>query len=146
MVMFLAGSCQCCKGTAVEAVPQGDDRIIFRSFFLRRVFPGHLDGTFVGFPAGIAEENFFHAGFVAEDFRQLHAGFRVIKVGHVLHFAQLVDDSLLPLFVGDAEAGNADAGAHVDIFFSIRVFGDASLAADDFHWEPGIGIGYVLII
>ena len=146
MVVVLPGSGQGGEGASVEAVPQGDDGIIFRPFFLRRVFAGHLDGAFVGFAAGVAEEHFLHAGFLTEDFCQLHAGFRVIQVGHVLHLAQLVDDRLLPGVVGDAETGDADAGTHVNVLLAVHIHGDAAFAADDFHREPGVGVSYVLVV
>ena len=146
VVMVLPGCSQGGEGTPVEAVPQGEDGVILRPFFLRRVFPRHLDGAFVGFPAGIAEEHFLHACLLAEQLRQFHAGLRVIQVGHVLHLAQLVDDRLFPDVVGDAEAGNPDAGAHVDVFFTVCIFGNASLAADDFHRKPRVGIGYVFVV
>ena len=146
MVMVLPGGGQGGEGTSVETVPHGDDGIVFRPFLLRRVFAGHLDGAFVGFPAGIAEEHFLHAGFLTEYLRQLGAGLRVIQIGHVLYFAQLVDDSLFPDVVRDAEAGNADAGTHVNVFLAVHIHGDAALPADDFNREPGVGIGYVLVI
>ena len=146
VVMLLPCSGQGGKGTPMETVPQRNDRIIFRTFFLRRVFPCYFDSAFVGFATGIAEEHFLHSCLFTEQLRQVHAGFRVIQVGHVLHLAQLVDNRLLPGVVSNAEAGDADAGPHVNIFFSLRIFCNTSFAADDFHRKPGIGVGYVLVI
>ena len=57
----------------------------------------------------------------------------------MLHLADLLGDGSLPHFIGDAEAGDADAGAHIHIFLSGIVPHQRALAGDDLHREPVVG-------
>ena len=64
----------------------------------------------------------------------------------MLELAQLLYDGLLPLLVGGAESGNADAAAHVDVLLARLVVDQGALAADQLHGEAGVGVCNILFV
>ena len=64
----------------------------------------------------------------------------------MLQLPQLGSDRRDPLFVAEAEGGDADAGAHIHIFLPAAVRHPATLAGDKLHREPLIGIGQIGLI
>ena len=106
---------------AVEAVFERDDGVILRALAVGGVLARGLDGALVGLGAGVGEEDFLHAGFFAQQLRQLRVGRGVVEVGGVLHGAQLLGHGADPRGVGDAEAVDGDARRHVDIDLAVRV-------------------------
>ena len=64
----------------------------------------------------------------------------------MLHLTDLLGDGSLPGLIGDAKAGDTDAGAHVHIFLSGIVPHQGALAGDDLHREPVIGSRNIFLI
>ena len=125
----------------MEAVFQCDDDVPLGAILVTGVFSRDFNGALVGLRAGVGEEHLLHSGFLAQELRQLRAGLGVVQIGHVLHLGDLLDDGLLPSIVRNAEAGHADAGAHVDVFLSVFVVHQAPLAGDNGDGEPVVGTG-----
>ena len=121
MERVLAASRQGGNGPAMEAVLQGDDRIAAVTVLVMRIFPGRLDGTFVGFGTGVGEENFLHARLLAEFFSQDGLGFRKEDVGNMAQFMELRFDGFNPYVITDAENIDSDTGTEIDVFLAIDV-------------------------
>ena len=64
----------------MEGILQRDDGEAARAFLFRGILAGDLDGAFVGFRTGIAEEDLLHPGTFAQHLRQHRAGFGVVQV------------------------------------------------------------------
>ena len=58
----------------------------------------------------------------------------------MLKLAKLFGHRRLPFVVGNAEGGNADAAAHVNVFLAGLVIDQGSFAAYQLHREARIGI------
>lgn len=121
MEYVLAGCSEGGDGTAVEAVDQGDDGGSVLAVLVDGVFSGSLDGAFIGFSAGVGEEYVLHACLFAERLCQVCLGHGVEKVGYMVQGMELLGDGFDPGFIGNAEDVDADAGAHVDVFFAFVV-------------------------
>ena len=146
MVVLLTGGRQGGDGAAVETVFQGDYGVIVGTLLVKGVFPGGLYDALVGLGAGVGEEDLFHAGLLAEHLGQNGTGLGVVEVGHVLELAQLLYNGFLPFLVGNAEGGDADAAAHVDVLFALLVIDQGAFAADQFHREAGVGVCNILFV
>ena len=134
------------QGPAVEGVYQGDDGIAVRALLCGGILSRHLDGALVGLRAGVGEEDLLHAGSFAQELGELGTGLGVVEVGDVLELHGLVADGLGPGLIAEAEAGNADAGAQVDVLFAVSGGQDAAVALDKLHGEPAIGTGHEFLI
>ena len=146
MEMILSGSRQGGQGTAMEAVYQRHDGITVRPLLLGGILSCHLDGAFVGFRAGVGEEDLLHAGLLAQQLCQFRAGLGIVQVGGVLHLAQLFGDSRHPGLVTEAESGDADAAAHIHIRLAVYIHHPAALTGDDLHREPLVGARNVSLV
>ncbi len=133
-------------GAAVEAVDQGDDGGAVFAVFVDGVFAGAFDGTFVGFSAGVGEEYFFHAGFLAEDFCEFGVGLGVEEVGNVVQCVKLFLYGCHPGFVGDAEDVYADAAAKVDVFFAVFVDEGGAFAGYEAYGVTVVCVDYVGLV
>ena len=146
VVMRLPRGGQRGQRSAVEAVFEGDDSAVFRAFFVLRIFAGDLDGAFVGFGTGIAEEHFFHACLFAQKLCKLCTGLGVIQIGCVLHLAELLCHGFQPCFVALPEACDGNARTHVDVFLAVGINQYRAFARNDLHGETGIGVGNILLV
>ena len=59
---------------------------------------------------------------------------------------KLVRNSLLPFVIGNTENVYGNSTAEVDIFFTVAVLEDCTLAADKLNGESCIGVGNELLI
>ena len=59
---------------------------------------------------------------------------------------KLVRNSLLPFVIGDTENVYGNSAAEINIFFSVAVLENRSLAADKLNGESCIGVGNELLI
>ena len=59
---------------------------------------------------------------------------------------KLVCNSLLPFVIGNAENVYGNSAAEINIFFSVAVLEDRSLAADKLKRKSCIGVGNELLI
>ncbi|MNF83817.1 hypothetical protein D3C84_661500 [compost metagenome] len=71
------------QGTTVEAVNSGDDFVLFRAETVMGDTTGQLEGGFVGFGAGVAEEGALSEGRVDQLVGQTQGRFVSEHVGHV---------------------------------------------------------------
>ena len=74
---------------------------------------------------------------------RLHVRYPQLRVNLSREVTCLLRDRLYPAFVAVAEAVDANAGAYVDIFFSVLVIGDSALAAFEGDVVPAVGVHYV---
>ena len=105
----------------METIFQGDDRMAAVAIFIVRIFPGRLNGTFIGFGTGIREEHLLHPRLLAQFFGQDGLRFRVKDVRNVAQFMELRFDGLNPFVVTDAKDIDGNAGTEVDILFPLYV-------------------------
>ena len=133
-------------GAAVEAVFQRDDGVSILTLFLGGVFARGFDGTFIRFGAGIAEKHLFHTRALTERFREQRARLRIVEIRGMLAFSELCGDGGGPLVVRIAERVDGDAGAEVDIFLSVLVLYERTLAAGKLDGEARIGAGDIFFV
>ena len=146
MIMRLTGGGQGCQGTPMETVFQRHNDVTVRSLGFGGPFPGHLDGTFIGLCAGIAEENAGKAGARTQRFSQPGTGSRVIQVGHVLDLTDLFFHGRNPDLICYTKGSNRNSGAHIDIFLSGSIPDKGAFAGNNFHGKALIGMGDICLI
>ena len=110
------------------------------------VLAGGLDGTLVGFGTGVAEENFAHAGALAQLFRQLAAGRSIVEVRGVLQFVCLLGHGFCPSKVAVAKAVHPDAAGEVQILLSLGALGVQPVAFFQHNGVAVIGVQDVLVV
>ena len=146
MEMVLACCGQGGQGSAVEAVFESQNGVAVLTLLLGRVLSCHLDGALVGLSAGVSEKHLVHAGLFAQKLGKPGAGLGIIQVGGMLQGRCLLGNCLYPYIVAQAEAGNADAAAHVDVFPAVSAVVDAALAGDDLNGKTAVSTGHILLV
>ena len=130
----------------MEAVDQRDNVVAVLAVMVYAVLAGGLDGTLVGFSAGVAEEHLTHAGALAQLFCQLAAGCGIVEVGGVLQFVCLLGHGLCPCKVAVAKAVHPDAAGEVQILLSLRPFGVQPVPLFQHDGAAVIGVQDVLVV
>ena len=133
--LFLAGGGHGGESAAVETVDHGDD--LERAAPMEgAVFPGELDGAFVGLGAAAGEEDAVKTGDVSKQFGEL-------QHGCIVEGGTGVDQQAALLFQGLGDDGGAvpegsdrPAADKIEILFSGRVPKVHSLAAFHDHLGP----------
>ena len=106
-------------GSAVERAVKRDDGASALAVFVKRIFAGKLNGTFVGLRAGIAEKDLAKHSAFGKLFGKQCRRFAVKIVGHMLNLAKLCRDRRDIAAVGRAKRQRSDAACKVDILFVV---------------------------
>ena len=104
------------------------------------VFARQLDRGFIGFGAGIAEEDAVGTAVVHQPAGQLLLFRNLIEVGHVLETSQLIAQSPLhgPVAVAQGAGGNASNG--IQVAPPLGVLDPATLPLGQSQREPAVGV------
>ena len=146
MENVLPGRSERRDGAAVEAIDEGHDDVAILAVLVDGVLARTFDGTFIGFCAGVREEDLLHAGFFAKQFGKLCIGLRIVQVRDMVQCVELLFHSGHPWFVGNAEDVDTDPAAEVNVFLTVLVGKDRSLAAHKADRVTVVGMCDVFLI
>lgn len=139
MEAVLAGGGKGGQGPAVKGIAQAQDPEPPLSVFVEAVFPGQLDGAFVGLRARIAEENPPHAGRPAQLVGKGRLDGAVVQIGDVLEPGSLLRHRRHPSGIAVAQGIDPDAAAEIDIFLPVHIHGDSAAPAFQGHGKAPVG-------
>ena len=100
---------------------------------------GDLDGRFVRFGAGVAEEDVVHAGDGAQPAGKAFLGRNAVEVGRVQQRRCLLGNRRGHLGMGVAEAADGDARQGVEVCLAGVVVESGAFAARERYGQAGVG-------
>ena len=127
MIIIMAGSSQCIKGTSVEGFVRRNN-FIFRRCFAHAVFARQLHSTLIALCAAVGKENAVHTGSLGNNTQGLRLNLGIIQVGAMHQLGSLLTDSLHQHRMIVAKAVDSDTGKGIHILIALVVPHTAALA------------------
>ena len=146
VVVRIPGGGEGAVAPAVKTVFHGDNFIAVRPFVQVLVTAGGLQCTLIGLAAGVGEEHVRHAGAPGQKLGEFGAGLRVIEVGGVLNFVELLLHRINPVRIAETEGVGAVPRLQIDVLLAVLVVGDVVAAPGDSYRKTIVSSGNVLMV
>ena len=146
VVVRISGGGEGAVAPAVKTVLHGNDLIAIRSFVQVLVAAGGFQRTLVGLAAGVGEEHIRHAGAPGQKLGEFGAGLRVVEIGGVLNFVELLLHRIDPVRIAEPEGVGAVPRLQIDVLLAVLVVGDVVAAPGDSYRKTIVSSGDVLMV
>ena len=146
VVVRISGGGEGAVAPAVKTVFHGDNFIAIRPFMQVLVTASGFQRAFVGLAAGVSEEHVRHAGAPGQKLGEFDAWLRVIEIGGVLNFVELLLHRIDPVRIAETEGVGAVPRLQIDVLLAVLVVGDVVAAPGDSYRKTIVSAGDVLMV